>query len=56
MSLQIETHHDERAVVLRCDTCDVTRTVRTLSEGFPGDVETFFEEHSDCTRSVDLTG
>jgi len=56
VSLQIETHHDERSVVLRCDTCAVTHEVRTLSEQFPGDVETFFAEHADCTRSVKLTG
>ena len=56
MSLQIETHHEERSVLLRCDTCAVTHSVRTLSEQFPGDVETFFVEHADCTRTVRLTG
>ena len=56
MSLQIETHHEERSVLLRCDTCDVTHSVRTLSAQFPGDVETFFVEHANCTRTVELTG
>ena len=56
MSLQIETRHDERSVVLRCDTCAVTHSVRTLSEQFPGDVESFFIQHADCTRTVELTG
>ena len=56
MSLQIETHHEERTVLLRCDTCVLSLSVRTLSDTFLRDVEVFFEEHRDCTRSVDLTG
>jgi len=56
VSLQIETHHEERSVLLRCDTCDVSHSVRTLSAQFPGDVETFFVEHANCTRTVELTG
>jgi hypothetical protein len=56
MSLAIETHHEERTVLLRCDTCVRSLTVRTLSDSFLRDVEVFFEAHADCTRSVDLTG
>jgi hypothetical protein len=56
VSLQIETHHEERTVLLRCDTCVLSLSVRTLSDTFLRDVEVFFEEHADCTRSVDLTG
>jgi hypothetical protein len=56
MSLAIETHHEERTVLLRCDTCVRSLTVRTLSDSFLRDVELFFEAHADCTRSVDLTG
>src|SRR3954454_4100124 len=56
VSLQIETHHEERSLVLRCDTCAVTHSVRTLGPRFPGDVETFFAEHADCTRTVELPG
>ena len=56
MSLQIETRHEERSVVLRCDTCAVTHSVRTLSAEFPGDVETFFIDHANCSRTVELTG
>jgi hypothetical protein len=56
VSLQIETRHEERSVVLRCDTCAVTQAVRTLGPQFPGDVETFFIEHANCTRTVELSG
>ena len=56
MSLQIETHHEERTVLLRCDTCVLSLSVRTLGESFLREVEVFFVEHADCTRSVDLTG
>ena len=55
MSLTIETHHEERTVLLRCDTCVLSLSVRTLSDSFRRDVEAFFESHADCTRSVDLT-
>lgn len=56
MSVQIETRHEERSVILRCETCAVTHSVRTLSDEFPGDVETFFVDHADCTRTVELSG
>ena len=56
MSLQIETHHEERSVLLRCDSCRIAQSVRTLSDSFLLDVGAFFEAHTDCSHSVDLTG
>ena len=56
MSLYIETRHDERTVVLRCEDCAVVVPVATVSDTFAGDVQTFFEEHTGCSRSLQLEG
>ena len=55
MALHIETRHDERAVALSCETCDVLVEVRTLDPDFVHNVQTFFDTHTDCARSLDLT-
>lgn len=54
--LTIETHHDERTVLLACQTCAVTLVVPTLQDGFARDVQNFFDIHADCVSSLDLTG
>ena len=55
MPLHIETRHDERVVALTCETCDVVVEVRTLDPDFVPNVQAFFDEHTLCSRSLDLT-
>jgi hypothetical protein len=55
VSLSIETHHDERTVVLRCESCSVAVPILTVDADFAGKVQGFFDVHADCRRSVDLT-
>jgi hypothetical protein len=52
--LRIETKHDDRTVMLGCETCDTTVAVQTIDEQFAAAVQTFFERHAGCATSVDL--
>ena len=55
--LRIETQHEDRTVVLGCDSCDVTVALRTSDGLFAAAVQAFFERHAGCTApSIDLTG
>jgi hypothetical protein len=53
--LRIETHHDDRVVMLGCDTCDVTVALRTRDSDFAAAVQLFFERHARCAARIDLT-
>lgn len=53
--LSIETHHDDRVVLLGCETCDVTVPLRTADNDFAASVQAFFEQHSRCGACIDLT-
>jgi hypothetical protein len=53
--LRIETHHDDRVVMLGCETCDMTSTLRTADGDFAAAVQVFFEEHARCAARIDLT-
>lgn len=52
--LRIETHHEDRVVVLGCDSCDVSVTLRTTEVGFDLAVQAFFEAHADCVQLLNL--
>lgn len=52
--LRIETHHADRIVVLGCETCDVTVSLRTSDGMFAAAVQAFFEKHAACASSIDL--
>ena len=53
--LRIETHHDDRIVMLGCETCDVTIALRTGDGDFAAAVQVFFEDHARCAARIDLT-
>ena len=53
--LSIETRHDDRVVVLGCETCSVIDQLRTGDETFAVAVQAFFEQHVRCASSIDLT-
>jgi hypothetical protein len=53
--LRIETKHDDRTVVLGCETCAVTVALQTTDENFAAAVQAFFERHAGCATSVDLS-
>ena len=52
--LRIETHHEDRVVVLGCDSCNASVTLRTTEPGFGQAVQAFFEQHADCAQRLDL--
>jgi hypothetical protein len=52
--LRIETHHEDRVVVLGCDSCRATVSLRTTEVGFDLAVQAFFEQHADCAMLLDL--
>lgn len=54
--LHIETHHEDRVVVLGCETCAITVSLRTSDGMFAAAVQAFFEQHAPCASSIDLTG
>lgn len=54
--LRIETHHDDRVVVLGCDSCAVTAELHTAEPGFAASVQRFFEVHAGCSAAhIDLS-
>lgn len=52
--LRIETRHEDRVVVLGCDSCQAAVTLRTTEAGFDVAVQAFFELHADCSTLLDL--
>jgi hypothetical protein len=52
--LRIETHHEDRVVVLGCDSCRAAVTLRTNEVGFDLAVQAFFLQHADCETLLDL--
>lgn len=52
--LRIESRHDDRVVVLGCETCDTTVGLRTGDGAFAAAVQAFFERHGGCAASIDL--
>jgi hypothetical protein len=53
--LRIETQHGDRTVVLGCETCEATVTLKTTDPLFATEVQAFFEHHAPCSSSIDLT-
>lgn len=53
--LRIESRYDDRVVVLGCESCDETLTLRTGDPMFAVSVQAFFEKHAGCAgSSIDL--
>jgi len=46
--LRIESHHDDRVVLLGCDACATRVRLRTTDASFTDAVQRFFEEHARC--------
>jgi hypothetical protein len=49
--LRIETQHEDRVVVLGCESCSETRELRTSEALFAVSVQAFFERHARCAAS-----
>jgi hypothetical protein len=55
-SLRIETHHEDRVVVLGCDSCDASVTLPTTDVTFGVAVQAFFERHASCAQELEVRG